>query len=223
MKQWCRKHVLLISCALAIAVLLPLLLAVLFAPHKAESGTLTWQYFRFVLRSEWPVICALLVSAEGLLFSIRFLCAPKRPAFPDSKAKRRITLVFLILQLLLLLGVAVIPYIVDELTPTHGWINLFSGFYVYFLVFLCLSPVLIAIEALVFSVSFRKLPLKQNKTWLAFHIVNAILAIVIFALTLAVPDFLTMSINWIPASVILILWLIEFAMRRNLKKRKETD
>ena len=219
MNQWIRKHAILLSCALAAAILLPILLAVVLAPARPAYGTFTWQYFCFVLRSEWPAICALLVSVEGLLFSIHFLRSPRCASFSDSKIKRSIALVFLILQFLLFLGVAVIPYIVDELTPTHGWIVLFSGFYFYFLLFLCLSPVLIAVEALAFFVSFGKLPLKQNKTWLAFHIVNAILAITIFALTLLVPDIPTMLINWIPASVILILWIIEFAMRRNLKKQ----
>ena len=222
MKQWLRKYALLLSCALALAILLPVLFAAVLA-HFQSDKSLTWQYFCFVLRSEWPAICALLVGVEGILFSVYFLRSPKQACFSDSKTKKSIALVFLILQFLLFLYVTVISYIIDEITPSHGWIDLSFGFDIYLLIFLCLSPVLIALEALVFFASFKKLPLKQNKTLFAFHIVNAILAITIFALTLMVPDLLTMLINWIPASVILILWTIEFAMRRTLKKRKTTD
>lgn len=221
MKHWCRKHVLLLSCALALVILLPVLFAAVFA-HFQSDNTLTWQHICLVLRSEWPAICALLVGVEGLLFSIHFLHAPKQALFSDSETKKSIALVFLCFQFLLLLSVAVVPYLMDQISPSHGWINLFSGFYIYFLMFLCFSPELIAAEALIFFAYFVKSPLKKNRALFAFHIVNAGFSIAIVAITFMVPDIITLLLNWIPASVILILWIIEFAMRRNLKKRKAT-
>lgn len=222
MKQWLRKHVLLVFFALAFAILLPILFAAVLAHFQSAYQALTWQSFRLILRSEWPAIGALLIGVEGVLFSIHFLRSPKQASFSDSETKKGIALVFLCFQFLLLLSVAVVPYLIEQISPSHGWITLFSGFYIYFLLFLCFSPELIAAEALIFFAYFMKSPLKKNRALFAFHIVNAGFSIAIVAITFIVSDIITLLINWIPASVILILWITEFAMRRNLKKRKAT-
>ena len=221
MKQWIRTHMLLISVALVAAILPPVLLAIIFAPSHAENGAFTWQYMCFILRSEWSVICTFLIGVEGLIFSVYFLRSPQQSYFSDSKTKKSIVLVFLILQFLLLLGTAIIPYILSELTPRHGLFVL-RGFILYFLQFLCFSPELIAVEALVFFAYFMKSPLKKKKAMLAIHIVNALIAIAIFVWTMLQGDMLLWIGNCVSALVILILWIVEFNMRRSMRFREAT-
>ena len=123
--------------------------------------------------------------------------------------------------LILFVAFFTLPFLFGAIASFFDVIELYALGFIWIFLFVYFCPVVIALEGLVFFYHFLCSP-QKNACLIVCNLVNILCSASILALMIIGWD-VYVEIRWIPASIILLSWLIEFFMRKSLNKREVTE
>lgn len=115
----------------------------------------------------------------------------------------------------------ILPFVFGAIASFFDVIELSALGVTWVFLFVHFCPAVIALEGLVFFYHFLCSP-QKNACLIVCNLVSILCSASILALTIIGWD-VSVEIRWIPASIILLSWLIEFSMRKSLNKREVTE